>query len=371
MRPRRPFAPLVLALSLIAALLFLCARPAEAHLMPARQGTVHVVGDSAFIVVSVPVSALHGFDDDGDGLLSMAELSRHEAELRADIDRRLVVSDGAAPGTTMLVNVVLAPDHESRADRADHLVALKHARFDAPPKDLHLTFDLFGTGDAEGQVTITGSRDRGHGKGDKETEAAILTRLSPEHRFFRPLLAALLDYVRAGAEHVLFGADQLLFLLTVIVAGLGWRYRLGVVTSFTVAHSVTLGLALFGVLRVPSHVVEPLIALSIVLMAVDNLLRKTVAMRQRVALVCACGLLHGLGFASSMDAMGLDGAHRVASLAGFNVGVELGQASFLAATLALLFVLRRLAPRLTPGHVMRAVSVLAAVMGAVWMVQRI
>jgi hypothetical protein len=86
--------------------------------------------------------------------------------------------------------------------------------------------------------------------------------------------------------------------------------------------------------------------------------------------VAGCGLVHGLGFASSMDAMGIEGAHRLMSLAGFNVGVELGQGAFLLATLALLLTIRRIAPQTTP-HLVRAVSLLALVLGSAWMIQRV
>jgi hydrogenase/urease accessory protein HupE len=340
------------------------ASSAEAHLMPSRRGTLNVVDHAVFGVLSVPVSALHGADDNGNGLLEMEELQRHLADLRAEIDRRFVISDGARLGETVTLDLVLSPEHDAATDRAGQLVALKHVTFPAPIQDLRVACDLFGALSEEQQVTITATRPG-------ETEAGILTPQASTHRFFRAPFATFLDDVRVGAEHVLFGTDHLLFLLTVIVAGLGWRYWLSVVTAFTVAHSLTLGLAMLGYLRLPSRVVEPAIALSIVLFALDNLLRRGEAPGQRIALVFVCGLLHGLGFAGALDSLGLDSAHRVLSLVGFNVGVEVGQSVFLVAALAALAGVRHLLRGIEPFRVTQAVSVVALVVGAVWAVQRI
>ena len=350
----------------------LLALPTQAHLLPAQQGTLNVVGTSVFAAVSIPVSALQGFDDDHDGLLSAVELQAHLAGLQADIDRRWAVRNGEQLGRTVLLNLMLSPAHEQSSDRADQLIALKHVQFDAEPKQLVLFSDLFGSGSDAQQIAIKATRGASDAaSGGKEVEAAILTPRHTEHRFFRPMWQALGDYVQLGAEHVLLGTDHLLFLLTIIVAGVGWRYWLGVVTGFTVAHSITLGLAMLGYVRLSATIVEPLIALSIVLMALDNLWRAQRGSVERIALVFACGLLHGLGFAASMDALGLDTAHRIWSLIGFNLGIELGQAAFLAAVLASLWLTHKLAPQLKAVQLVRAISGFALVMGLYWLAERL
>jgi hydrogenase/urease accessory protein HupE len=357
-----------LALPGLLAFLTLAPLRATAHLIAARQGTLNVVDNSVFQVLSVPVSALNGFDDDGDGLLSAAEMQRHRVTLRAEIDRRYVVRDGDTDGQSKSVDLVLSPEHEARTDRAAHVVVLKRTEFARPPADLRVFCDLFGTRDEERQLTITATRP---GSAGKEVESAVLSASSPEHRYFRARTAVFAEYVWTGAKRVLFGPDHLLFLLTVIVAGRRWRDWLGAITGFTVAHSIALAAAMLGHVHVSTRVVEPLIALSIVVIAAANLARREQTLRRRLILVCGFGLVHGLGFASSLESFGLDSVHRVLSLVGFNLGVELGQALFLVASLVLLSTLRRLVPRIGPAQTQWAVSALAIVIGSFWMVQRL
>ena len=170
----------VLAIGL-ALLGVLCARPADAHLMPAKQGTLNVVDSAVFGVVSVPVSALHGFDDDGDGLLEIRELERHYEALSAEVARRFVVSDGDIAATTVHVDLVLSPLHEAAPDRADQVVALEHATFPRPPADLRLACDLFGTRASEQELTFTAKR---HPASGVEAETTVLTPPSATHAFF-------------------------------------------------------------------------------------------------------------------------------------------------------------------------------------------
>jgi hydrogenase/urease accessory protein HupE len=256
---------------------------------------------------------------------------------------------------------------------ARHVVALMKVSFDAAPTALRIETDAWGTQASERQLTIKAIRGR-------EAEAAILTPLRQDHQFFRSQWQVLRDYVVVGIEHILFGADHLLFLLTIIVAAAGWRYWFGVLTSFTVAHSMTLALSLYGVVRAPSALIEPLIAASIVLVAVLNLRQRETKPGQRIAIVFACGLLHGLGFASSIAGMGLSSAYRLASVVGFNLGIETGQALFLVAVLGIGAIVRAagrtigrtpaladVRDRLTMSEM---ASIVAAVVGAFWFVQR-
>lgn len=139
------------------------------------------------------------------------------------------------------------------------------------------------------------------------------------------VLSVLSNYIVVGFEHILpKGLDHILFVIGLFLLTTRFRSLVLQITTFTVAHSITLALGATGVLSVPASIVEPLIALSIVFVCVENFLTKKLN-RWRIAMVFLFGLLHGLGFASVLGEFGLDNNHFVTALLGFNIGVELGQ----------------------------------------------
>ena len=374
--------------TLLMLLPLLAAPNAFAHLMPAQQGTINLLDNAAFIVISLPVSALASdpqIDGNHDGRLSEAELQVHRAKIAQQLTQRLRLFDGAEAGKVDFIQINTEPD-----ERADHInpiaapnasvspnapgakqfLVLMKISFARLPTALRLETDLFGTQAGERQFAIKASRG-------KEIEAIILRAHHAQHHFFRSAWQVFIDYLVVGSEHILLGFDHLLFLLTIIVAAAGWRYWLGVLTCFTIAHSITLTLALMGSVQAPANIIEPLIAASIVLMAALNLWQKHAAIWQRLALVFACGLLHGLGFASSISDMGLHGTYRLMSLLGFNLGIELGQAAFLLMVLGFGAALHRLNrhTRLARMDFMQSArpiaSSLAILCGGVWMFERL
>ena len=133
----------------------------------------------------------------------------------------------------------------------------------------------------------------------------------------------VIKFVISGVEHIAIGFDHIAFLLAVIVLGRSFWPLFKVVTAFTIAHSITLTLAVLNVFAIPPDIVEPLIALSIVYVAVENFFVKDIARRYWVTFVF--GLIHGFGFASVLREFGLPQEGLVWALASFNVGVEIGQ----------------------------------------------
>jgi hypothetical protein len=137
--------------------------------------------------------------------------------------------------------------------------------------------------------------------------------------------AVVLEYMRLGFLHILpKGLDHVLFVLGLYLLSVRPGVLIGQVTAFTVAHTLTLGLSMYGVLRLSPSIVEPLIVLSIAWVAVENLFTSRL-MPWRPAVVFAFGLLHGLGFAAALTALGLPRDRFVVALVGFNAGVEAGQ----------------------------------------------
>lgn len=176
------------------------------------------------------------------------------------------------------------------------------------------------------------------------------------------------EFIALGYRHILpDGLDHVLFVLGLCLAGQGWRALLAQATAFTVAHSTTLAVAMGGALALPSRLVEPLIAASIAWVAAENLLRPA-RPAWRLAVVFGFGLLHGLGFAGALTAAGLGQGQVLLPLLGFNLGVELGQVTVIAAALGLgaPFAPR---PWFRP-WILRPASAAIALVGAWWAVER-
>jgi hydrogenase/urease accessory protein HupE len=180
----------------------------------------------------------------------------------------------------------------------------------------------------------------------------------------------LLEYVRLGFTHILpQGLDHILFVLGLYLLSTRWKPLLAQVTAFTVAHSITLGLGLYGIISVSPKIVEPLIAASIVYVAVENLVTDRLH-AWRPIVVFGFGLLHGLGFAGVLHEIGLPRADYVTGLIGFNIGVELGQ----LAVIALAFAATGLWFRARPWYRTRVVmpaSLAIALVGLFWTFERI
>jgi len=165
---------------------------------------------------------------------------------------------------------------------------------------------------------------------------------------------AFIEYLRAGIWHILSGIDHLLFLLSLLLPAVLVRRQsrweavpiaapalaniVKVVTAFTLAHSITLSLAAFDVIRLPGRLTESVIAASIIVAALNNVFPRVTEGRWRIAF--AFGLLHGFGFASVLAEMGLPKGARLLSLIAFNLGVETGQLAVVLAVMPLAYLLR-------------------------------
>jgi len=194
--------------------------------------------------------------------------------------------------------------------------------------------------------------------------------------------AVVTTFVQAGMHHIFIGPDHILFLLGLLLLGGSWWRLAGIVTAFTLAHSITLSFAALGVLYVSPVIVEPAIALSIIVVGVDNLLvnRQRRSSPQtagttrdlRIWMAAVFGLIHGFGFAAVLLEFGLPREALAWSLAAFNIGVELGQLFIVLALIAA----GKIATRL-PGYraaaerflTLASAAVIAA--GVYWLLQRI
>ena len=182
-------------------------------------------------------------------------------------------------------------------------------------------------------------------------------------------LAVIGRYTRSGVAHIAIGYDHIAF----IVALLLWARRFWpvakVVTAFTVAHSITLALAALDIVALPGSLVEPLIAASIVWVAVENFIWRDVARRWKIAF--ALGLVHGFGFAGVLREFGLPSDALALALAFFNVGVEIGQIVIVAVAVPALALLDRLTGGERDRRIVFAASAAIAALGVWWLVARL
>ncbi|MEO8531031.1 MAG: HupE/UreJ family protein [Deltaproteobacteria bacterium] len=183
-------------------------------------------------------------------------------------------------------------------------------------------------------------------------------------------LASFGNFIVLGFTHILpKGLDHILFVLGLFLFSLRWRPLLTQVTAFTLAHTVTLALATLKIVTVPTSIVEPLIALSIAWVAVENILWQKLTIWRTLVVFCF-GLLHGLGFASVLGEIGLTPSRFFTGLIGFNIGVELGQLTIISA--AYLLVARWFGDK--PWYrqvVVIPASLAIAAMGLFWAYERV
>lgn len=156
---------------------------------------------------------------------------------------------------------------------------------------------------------------------DKASEAFSLEELFTK----RPTSEVVISYIITGFDHIIpKGLDHILFILGIFLFSTKMRPLLEQVTMFTVAHTITLGLSMLGIISLPARIVEPLIALSIAYVGIENVFSRSLH-KSRLLLVFGFGLLHGMGFASVLGDFGMPKDAFATALISFNVGVELGQ----------------------------------------------
>ena len=305
-------------------------------------------------------------DENHDGTVTQIEFARGQSQLDAAVARQVVIAvDG---------KVAQAKSMRSRLDQNNNVEvrldfgATVFSRLEIQSKII--TFLPLGhrqflqVQDSDGETIferlLSASADRAAVQVPR-TNASIAT-FETVHSFA--------NFLSLGVKHILTGYDHLLFLLGLLVVARGFLSSLNIITSFTIAHSITLAAATFNLAQIPSRIVEPLIAASIVYVGVENLLRSGVPKARRLV-PFGFGLIHGFGFASVLREMGIGaGTGGVAlPLLSFNVGVEIGQIMVAAVALPIIWKLRA-----NPVFIVRwvpACSAAVVLLGSFWFVERV
>jgi HupE/UreJ protein len=360
------------------ALLMAVATPAEAHQSSVTHDTATLRADGTSvdyrILISPPDLAetmgLAAGTDPDDATVA----ARREA-IAAHVTAAITIESDGAPCPPLAPAVAVVQD-------GGRWVEVRwRAHCQAPIERLAIDYDLFFDVDPLHTAFLVVEDGRG---------APISTVLEEgSSRFVWDLAAerpsGLLAYVRAGIEHILTGFDHIAFLIgLLLVIGIErdergrWRARrlrpalhatAVVVTSFTVAHSITLIAAALGWVALPSRIVESAIAISIVFVAVQDIVRPEA--RRRYLVTFTFGLMHGLGFARMLAVM-LPPDGVLPPLLLFNLGVELGQLAIVAVVLPILHLaVRRLGPERYRAQLLPVLGAVLAVLGALWLIERV
>ncbi len=305
-------------------------------------------------------------DEDHDGIVSQVEFDRGQSHLDAAVARQIII---AADG-----QVAKDSSIHSRLDENNNVEVL-------------LNFDAVAFFNLEIQSKLIASLPLGHRQylqiqnATGETVFERLLSATTDHATVRvphtdastvalEAVRSFTNFLSLGVKHILTGYDHLLFLFGLLLVARGFFSSLGIITSFTIAHSITLAVATLHLVQIPSRIVEPLIAASIVFVGIENLLRGDIPTARRMV-AFGFGLIHGVGFASALREAGVGSgtAGLLLPLFSFNLGVELGQIMVAAAALPIIWKLRE-----NPMFIARwapACSAAVVLLGSFWFVQRV
>ncbi len=344
---------------LLAVLWLLSARPALAHPAPFSYLDLRLSPTrlEAALVVHVIDLAHELSIDPAERLFDPAVAREHEIAIGRLIARRLgLTADGRLLEASWANLEVLADRQAVRMtaqfplDRVPGVLALEGVLFPYDPQ--HQTFVNVYEGDALTQAMVDRSRPRAeYFTGTRQGRFAVVSKFIP-----------------AGFHHILIGPDHILFLVGLLLLGGTFRRLALIVTGFTAAHSVTLSLAALGILTPPAGLVEPFIALSIVYVGADNLLKRD-GRDVRAWIAFGFGFIHGFGFAGVLREMGLPSQALGWSLFSFNVGVEIGQLAVVA-VVATAFAAVRSRSEWLGQRLAFAASIGVMAAGAYWFVER-
>ena len=308
------------------------------------------------------VEALVPMDSDHDADVTAAEQEAAKPKIADWVEHGMLLTlDGQAvqPSTAGTVNF----DQQNNAQ-----IMLHYSQ--APNAQLQLQANFLAKLPAGHKQFVTIKNAEGKSLMEKmlsQQDNMISLTLGAEHK--ETPKTTFSEFLKLGIEHIITGYDHLLFLFSLLVVTRSFIPALKIITFFTIAHSITLGLAAANVVDIPSTIVEPLIAATIVYVGIENLIRGDHP-KGRQWLTFFFGLIHGFGFAAVLREMGISSFETgiMVPLFSFNLGVEIGQIAVASLVLPIIWWLHKkpkIEPWLTP-----VCSILASLAGAYWLIER-
>lgn len=325
----------------------------QAHDVSRSQSRLDVRGVEIQGSVTLDLVEFPWIDVNHDAVISYDELEPAIERIYAALTAHFFVGGPEPPIRTRVTRYEILEDHLLRLD--------VHYTFERPPTRVKVTSTLheITRPDHYHLISVRFGDDLQESVLGSGADSMVFDRTS-DH----PYVETVKKFVTLGIEHIVTGYDHLAFLVCLLIATTTFGSLVRVITSFTLAHSITLALATFQLVILPTRVTESFIALSIAYVAIENLLQFRAVERYRVTFLF--GLVHGFGFSNVLREMQLPRASLAVSLFSFNAGVEIGQIAFVSVVFPLVLILSsRRWPQLRP-----AVSLSMACLAVYWFVQR-
>lgn len=363
-------------------------QPTLAHLVESGQATITITEGKAHIVISLPVAAFLNSAGKSDGRIHTNELKERQSELVSQAMRGIHISIGGQPAVWTSMALTLAKSKDDQGEYSDQFIAVGVTTLNRSEGEITVELDLWRQPTINSTINTINETKRPAKEmlkvnisifqNEKKiaTEVGFLSPEQPKFVFFAPANTHIAKFFHHGFEHIMDGADHIVFLVALLASGISIRRWAALLTAFTLAHGLTFGLASMAWVNVSANLVEPAIAASIVVVAAFHLLKLRINLRLELTLVFCLGLVHGLGFASAMqDEIAsqslLFSPYPIWSILGFNFGIEAGQ----CVVAALLFIAIKINRRIFTEHndvMLQKLSVsFALLIGTFWLVERI
>jgi hydrogenase/urease accessory protein HupE len=340
------------------------AHSAHAHLIPSGSAAINILDSEIVMLIGLPISIFKGPNTDSDGFFDSEEAKRHQSEMVQQLQEIFVLKHHGVIPPIKDIQFFISPKSEQTNKTYQMEWLLKYQISNPTPEHPNISLEInYKTLKKDLNVQV---------KNNQQSEVVILSESHPKYIFFKNRLGTFMSYMSYGFEHIMFGFDHVLFLLVLLATKLTFKRWVTLLTTFTVAHGFTYGLSSFNIISLSASIVEPMIAASIVYVGVIQLLKIETKLRVEILLVFCFGLIHGLGFATAMQAGNkIVDRFPITTILGFNLGVEVGQICIALFLLSLYWLVSRPSSPINPDLLKVFFALTGTILGFYWFIERI
>lgn len=332
--------------------------PAQAHWADMAAMELNISSQSAEGIFTLPTPFISEADKNKDGQVSSEEIKNSSKKIASILEKSIYIKGNYHKG---LLSVYPATQlNTSLSNRKNFSSLLLKWTWESPVSNYTMHYSLFPQDAPKAHCLVSVNLNH-------KISSLVFNHQTTDHPLQETSTGfKIKTFTTLGFEHILTGYDHILFLLALLLVGGRFMYLLKIVTAFTIAHSVTLTLAVLNLVNAPGRIIESIIAASIIYVAAENLWRKE-EREPHWMLVFIFGLIHGLGFANILKEMALSSQELVTALISFNIGIEVGQVCIV---LIAWYLLSNLAKAQWYNRFKYAGSVAIIIMASIWFVER-